>query len=237
MTHRFAVPRLAVCKKVLVMPAVVLAALAVVLAPERAGAQDDRLGRLDSRTRAEVIVLMDSARAIGLPVEPLVDKALEGASKRADGKRIVAAVGSLAREMAAARGALAAATSDGELVAAAGAMRAGAGAQAIARLRALRAGEALTIPLAVLSDLIARGVPVDTAVAAVLSLAGTGARDADFVALRRNVERDIMAGAPPMVAASIRSRGLPTSLPPASVRGAATDAATTGSLDNTKRRP
>jgi hypothetical protein len=215
----------------------VTALLLVVLSPMRAGAQDDRLSRLDGRTRAEVTAVVDSARAAGLPVEPLIDKALEGASKRADGSRIAAAVRALSRELAAARAALGVVASEAELVAAADALRAGAGPAVLTRLRAMRQAEALTIPLAVLSDLVARGVPADTAAGAVLSLAGSGAKDADFVTLRRNVERDIMAGAPPVVAASIRSKGLPSSLPPTHTRGAVGDAASPQALEGTKRRP
>jgi hypothetical protein len=215
----------------------VTALLLVLFVPARAGAQDERLSRLDGRTRAEVAALVDSARVAGLPTEPLVDKALEGASKRADGSRIAAAVRALSRELTAARAALGVVASEAELVAAADALRAGAGPAVLTRLRAMRQAEALTIPLAVLSDLVARGVPADTAAGAVLSLAGSGAKDADFVTLRRNVERDIMAGAPPVVAASIRSKGLPSSLPPRPPQGAVGDAASPQALEGTKRRP
>lgn len=215
----------------------ITALLLLSLVPVRAGAQDDRLSRLDGRTRADVVALVDSARAAGLPTEPLVDKALEGASKRADGSRIAAAVRALSRELMAARAALGVVASEAELVAGADALRAGAGPAVLTRLRAMRQSEALTIPLAVLSDLVARGVPADTAAGAVLSLAGSGAKDADFVTLRRNVERDIMAGAPPVVAASIRSKGLPSSLPPTPTRGAVGDAASPQALEGTKRRP
>jgi len=52
------------------------------------------------------------------------------------------------------------------------------------------------VPLAVLTDLVASGVPVDSAAGAVLALAAR-ARDADLVEFRRAVERDIALGAPP----------------------------------------
>ena len=61
----------------------------------------------------------------------------------------------------------------------------------------------MTMALAVLTDLVARGVPIDTATTAVLTLAAT-ARDEDLVDFRRAVERDIAIGAPPAAAASIR---------------------------------
>jgi hypothetical protein len=57
--------------------------------------------------------------------------------------------------------------------------------------------------LAVLTDLVARGVPTDTAAKAVLTLAAK-ARDEDLVDFRRAVERDIAVGAPPAAAASVR---------------------------------
>jgi hypothetical protein len=180
------------------------------------GAQDARLStRLDARTRDAVVALVDSARAAGLPTEPLVDKALEGASKRAPGLRIVAAVGTLAREMGAARGAIGTDATEAELVAGAGALHAGASPAALARLRRARPGESLTVALGVLADLAARGVPPDSAALAVLSYARTGARDEDFLSLRRDVERDIDAGYPPARAANERARGLPLDRLPA----------------------
>jgi len=57
--------------------------------------------------------------------------------------------------------------------------------------------------LSVLADLVASGVPADSAAAAVLTLAPK-ARDADLVEFRRAVERDIALGAPPGAASSVR---------------------------------
>ena len=53
--------------------------------------------------------------------------------------------------------------------------------------------------LAVLTDLVASGVPVDSAASAVVALAKR-ASDADLVAFRRTVEHDIALGAPPAAA-------------------------------------
>lgn len=180
-------------------------ALALALAlPRLARGQDPRLARrLDADTRARVAVIIDSARAAGLPVEPLVDKALEGASKRASGNRIVVAVRNLAAELRAAREALGPASSDGELDAGASALHVGVLPADLSRLRAARRQQELTVPLAVLSDLVARGVPADTAAAFVLELAAI-ARDAEFVAFQRDVDRDIALGAPPIAAAAVR---------------------------------
>lgn len=160
--------------------------------------------RLDPAIAAAVLALADSARMIGLPVEPLYSKALEGASKRAPGARIVAAVRTLAGELSAARQALGAESTPAELEAAASALHVGARQADLMRLRAARGGQPLTVALAVLSDLVARGVPAPDATHAVLALADRRLRDADFVTFRREVERDIALGAPPAAATTVR---------------------------------
>jgi hypothetical protein len=161
----------------------------------QAGRLDPRLDRLDSISRPMVAALVDSARAAALPTEPLVQRALEGATKRATADRIVAAVRRLALDLGHAREALGPTTSPPELGAAAAALRAGAPPATLTALRRVRR-ESLTVPLAVLTDLVASGVPVDSAAAAVLALAAK-ARDADLVEFRRAVERDIALGASP----------------------------------------
>lgn len=164
--------------------------------------QDPRLERLDPETRSSVSAIVDSARGVGLPSEPLVQRALEGATKGAAGPRIVAAVRRLSAELGTVRTVLGARASTPELEAAVAALRAGASTQVLANLRAARRGS-LTMTLSVLADLVASGVPPDSAAAAVLALAPK-ARDADLVEFRRAVERDIALGAPPAAATSVR---------------------------------
>lgn len=181
------------------------AGLALALAP-RAQAQDSRLeARVDSRTRAQLAPILDSARRVGLPLEPLIDKALEGASKGASRPRIVDAVRTLARTLGSARDALGRGASDAEIVAAADALEAGVRPGQIGYLHNIRMNRPITVPLAVLADLVARGVPPDTAAAAVLNLARAGAIDAQFVGLRIDVERDIGSGIAPVTAVVMRS--------------------------------
>ena len=174
--------------------------LAAMLVAGRAAGQqtDPRLERLDAATRPAVAALVDSAGRALLPTEPLVQRALEGATKRASGELIVAAVRRFAVELGHARDAFGSTASPAELSAGAAALRAGASPTVLARLRQARR-EPLTMPLAVLADLVASGVPVDSAAAAVLALAAR-ARDADLVEFRRAVERDIALGAPPAAA-------------------------------------
>ena len=193
----------------LVTLALVSAALA------QASAQDPRImPRLDAPSRAAITALVDSARAQGLPVEPLMEKVYEGMGKGADGPRIVAAVRSLTLEMASAHRALGTVASADEIKAAASAMHAGVPAVELGKMKkqsGLR--RSLTLPFTVLADLVSRGVPVEAGVNAIKSLVGAGAKDADLNKFHRNVSGDIDQGAPPAAAAETRAKAVPATKP------------------------
>jgi hypothetical protein len=199
----------------LIPPLALLALALLPCAPALLHAQDARLdARLDARTRDAVITLIDSARSDGIPSEPLVQKALEGASKHADGARILVAVRALAHELGDARDALGASSSDAEVIAGASALHAGIAPAALTRMRASRTHGSLTVALAVLSDLIARGVPGDTATTVISALAGAGAQDAELLRFQQGVERDIAQGATPSAAIGVRAQSaFPTAAP------------------------
>ncbi len=185
----------------------VLATTALSAWPAPVQAQDPRLARrLPDDVRITIEAVIDSARARALPAEPLVDRALEGAAKGAGGDRIVAAVRRLAGELGVARDALGSASTNAELVAGAAALRAGARPDDLRHLRQRRPDRPVTVAAGVLADLVAVGVPPDTAAAAVLALAGQG-EDADYIAFRRNVERDVALGATPTAALTVRLTG------------------------------
>jgi hypothetical protein len=181
----------------------------------QADAQDPRIGtRLDAPSRAAITALVDSARAQGLPVEPLMEKVYEGMGKGADGPRIVAAVRSLTLEMASAHRALGTVASADELKAAASAMHAGVPAVELGKMKkqsGLR--RSLTLPFTVLADIVSRGVPVEAGVNAIRSLVGAGAKDADLSKFQRNVSVDIEQGAPPAAAAETRAKAVPATKP------------------------
>src|SRR3989442_5040631 len=126
----------------------------MLVAGRAAGQQTDpRLERLDATTRAAVAALVDSAGRALLPTEPLVQRALEGVTKRASGELIGAAVRRFAVELGHARDALGSTDSPAELSAGAAALRAAACTAVLARLLDTR-HEPLTLPLAVLADLV-----------------------------------------------------------------------------------
>ena len=183
-----------------------LALILLLVIPAIAAAQDSRLTeRLDTATATRVQRVVDSARSAGLPTEPLVQKALEGGTLGASGERIVAAVEALHGQLGRARDALGESASDAELTAAAGALRAGLPPGALRRLQSLRSGRPLVVPIAVLTDLVAEGVPAEQATRSVLDLARDGRPDDDYVALRRQVQIERRGGtADPMHRPALR---------------------------------
>lgn len=167
-----------------------------------AQASDERLrDAFDAQTYASLHAVIDSARTAGLPAEPLIDKALEGAAKHANTDRIVAVVRDLSARLADARNALGGYGTADELSAGTAALRAGIAPTTLADLRRLRHNEQVTIPLAVAAELVARGVPSDSASAQVLRLAAAGARDVELAALPRTIASPSVAtpGAPAVV--------------------------------------
>jgi hypothetical protein len=187
----------------------VLAAAASAWLAGHAWAADPRLAaRLDAATAAEVQRLVDDAAAHGLPSAPLVSKALEGAAKHASSERIVAAVRAQSTAMSEARVALGDSSRAAEIVAGAGALLAGVPRDSLVRLRAVRPGRPLEVPLVVLADLVTRSVPAGAAAQAILTASRAYARDTDLLDLRRRIEGDIAAGVAPAEAAMLRTRDL-----------------------------
>jgi hypothetical protein len=176
-------------------------ALAAMARP--AMAQDRRIDRLPPETRALVVPIMDSVHTAGWPVEPLVERALEGTSKHASPELIAQVIRRLASDLARAREALGPDAGPEALAAGADALHAGATPDVLQRLaRALRP-DRLAVPLAVAADLVARGVPADTAATLTIARARSTS-DADLLALERDVERDIALGASPLTATTGR---------------------------------
>lgn len=185
------------------------------------GGQDDpRLtNRLDPKTREAVTSIIETARKIGVPTETLVDRALEGASKRADGRLIVAAVKNWAEDLRRARQALGPASPDADVVAGAYALRNGVKVQELERLRVAKSGGRYAVALDVVSYLVNRGVPADTIAPVILALATGSASDEQLIALQKDIERDMSGGIAGGTAASLRGQGLERQLAEAARAG------------------
>ena len=171
--------------------------------------------RVPAAVRAAVEPILDSARAAGLPTNPLEEKVLEGVTKQADASRIAMAVRRLATDLATARAALGDRATVRQLVAGAGALRAGLTPRDLSEASVARPKGDPAVALEVATDLITQGVPSDTAARVVLSVLSAGASDGELEQLRTAVEREIAGGVPGGVAASIQARALTgSSMPP-----------------------
>jgi hypothetical protein len=153
-----------------------------------ASAQDPRLtARLPEPLAIRITHLADSARSVGLPSEPLIQKALEGVSKGADAARIEAAVVALFGALGRAREALGARVGDDVIIAGAQALRLGATVTQLHDLQNLRGDRPLAVPLGVFTDLLAAVVPVCSAWQSVQEVARQGGEDRQFERLRERV--------------------------------------------------
>ena len=155
--------------------------------PPTAEAQDPRLARLDSLTRTQVEMVLTTAKRRGLPVEPLVQKALEGSSKGAPGPRIVTAVEGMLADLGRAQQGLGRSASPDELVAGAAALRAGATLDMVDQIRRTEPSGGVAVPLAVFADLVAGGMTVDAAWSSVAELASQGGDEEEFLELRERL--------------------------------------------------
>ncbi|MEP6622116.1 MAG: hypothetical protein ABJE47_22530 [bacterium] len=167
--------------------------------------------RLGADARAVIEHVIDSARSVGLPTAPLTDKVLEGVLKGADDQRIVLAVQSLVRELALARGLLGPASDPSTLGATASALHAGVSSQDLRKLiktvgdEPARANR-LSGALIALVDIVAKRVAPGVAAATIGSLLERGAADAQFNALRNDLDEDILSGRAPEAALRDRAR-------------------------------
>jgi hypothetical protein len=174
----------------------------LLIALARATADESEEARLRARLSpdlaAPVIEIVRWAEAQGLPTLPLVARALEGASRQADSAAIVNAVRRHASGMAAARRALGPGARPAELDAGAGALLAGMPEDSLVGLKRARPTGSLTVPLIVLSDLMARGISPVNASGTVLSATRAGAADLALLQMRERINERIRRGEAPM---------------------------------------
>ena len=192
--------------------ALVLASVSVVPALRAQGATVP--GIADARARQAVEREIAQAAARGLPVRPLIAKAQEGVTKQAAGERIRVAVASQARRLEQARELLGPSPSEAELVAGADALAVGVPAPMLKQVRAAYpAGQSVAMPLDVLTELVARGVPAKHALEQITQLMQRGATPAQIASLGASVQSDVAAGLTPDAALEVRARGVMSLLP------------------------
>lgn len=180
--------------------------------PVAAQEVDGRLARIRSELPAPAVQqieeLIASAQEQGLPVEPLLDKAVEGIAKRVPGDRIAGAVDDLAVELARARTLLAngVVPAPTDVAAVADALRRGVPETAIRAIahpaEADAPGQQVALAVHTLGDLMDRGVPSDQALAVLEAWSGRGRDVEELRQLPVAVERLIRQGVLPGQAAA-----------------------------------
>lgn len=189
--------------------------------------QEERLAsRFDGATLDRLRATIATAREHDLPVAPLVDKAMEGATKHAPGPRVEAAVAALYKRLETSHAALAPSPSDADVASGADALAVGVPREALTSIRALRPGRSVAVPLAVLAQLVSQGVPVARASTMVEDVLRRGATAEQLVALNDKVRSDVAAGLSAEAALDVRMRGLTAVLAPAGAAAGTAAAAT-----------
>ncbi len=185
-------------------------ALVLTVATASARAQDsapfDAIG--DEPARTAIRTMIADAAARGLPTAPLVTKVREGIAKKATADRIRTATAALMDRLAVASQAIAPTRGSDELAAAADALQAGIPAATLRDMRKLWPAKPLTVPLGVLSEMVANGVSRPVATRRVRDLLIKGANTAQLASLGTNVRNDIAAGLAPDAAMELRSKGV-----------------------------
>jgi hypothetical protein len=184
--------------------------LALLAAP--LAAQQDVAARLAGRVPPDVSALVQQlaadAVARGLPVDPLIQKAIEGAAKNIPSERVAIAVRAVAAQLDAAATALRDGgrnTPDTEAVAAgAFALNAGLAHADVAALARASHGRSPDVALAlrVAGTLTALGVPSAETVALVSATLATGSSPSDLLTLPSQVQAQVARGATPAQAAA-----------------------------------
>jgi len=191
-----------------------LAGVLVALCARIAVAQDpDPLLKLDPNSRFAIELMIDSARAEGIPTRPLLSRALEGINRKADNKKIVEAVRRQLGLLRTARSVLGGVAED-ELIAAAAVLEAGAKPAQLGVFRVRHKDRNDLAAFTYWADLITRGVPSEDASSAITKLWQDGADDATFYSLWKSVQSDILQGLNPGAALQNRIRETPGRAPP-----------------------
>ena len=158
----------------------------------------------DTAMDITLVRVIESARARGIPAEPLVAKVREGRLKRAAAPRIRTALAALVTRLDSARAALGPNASADELIAGADALAAGADGSAVRAVRAASAGRPASAPLGALAQLVASGVPPARAVSMVVELLRRNASPGQVLAFGNLVESDVVSGLPAEESAVLR---------------------------------
>lgn len=192
-----------------ILRSTLLSMLILCVATRALHAQDPRLmQRLDPQTAVGIQALVDSARGLSLPAEPIVQKALEGASKGADGQHIITVVRNFIAELGVARTVLGSDVSPDALVLAAAALDGGVSSAQLRHMRPYGERRSFNGGLAGLIYLMSRGVSPEQSLTLVEAMLQAGLTGTEFTSLQQLVEQDVRGGASASESARVRAHAL-----------------------------
>ena len=181
--------------------------------------------------------VVESAKEQELPIEPIVSKALLGATFRQPAAVITQSVNVVLQRLVASRDALAPTPTARDIAAGATAIELGVPSKTIHDLRSRFPDRSMVVPLAVLGELVANKVPVSRAAEMVRDLMRRGASENQLVAFTDRVREDIARGTSPSEAITTRIQGLIATLPVAPAPGAAGENAFGAANADPRKRP
>jgi hypothetical protein len=188
---------------------------ALAAAPLRAQSIDERLGsRVAPEIAALVRELAAEAATRGLPVDPLIQKAIEGSAKAVPADRVAAALRTVLGQLDQSAAALRQAGLDAPdtVVVAAGAVALNAGLGA-ADVTQLAVGDSPAVTLRVAGTLRAIGVPAAEVVELVTAALQAGGSTAELLSLPAQVRAAVGRGATPAQAATGLARAAAAGAP------------------------
>lgn len=174
---------------------ILLAGLLAGTASGQQTAQERAERTLPPHVFAELTALGAQMEEVGVPAEPLYNKALEGAAKRVPPDRLIPAVREHAGRLRQAHDALGPSAGVPLLVAGADALRRGVPADALRSLPRDRPRS--PVALLVLAELMEAGVPTEGAREAVREAMQRRTRDAGMLDIPARVRRMVRDGVPP----------------------------------------
>jgi hypothetical protein len=175
---------------------------------------DAALAKLDANSRYGIQLLIDSARAAGLPWKPLMSTALEGIAKQAPGRYIVVRVRKVLVALRDARAVLGPVSAEDLNAAASVIDGGGMKPDQLVAFKNPPRGRSLVTAFMVMGDFLTRGIPRDEASSTIAKLWRDGWSDADFMGLLRGVESDILQGLSPGASLQNRARDNTGRAPP-----------------------
>jgi hypothetical protein len=205
---------------------VMLSTLLVVALADAVPAQDPpAIIAGDRAASAEVSKIIESARASGLPDEPILATIGYAVNiAHASPSRIVAAVRATVARLQEARDALAPNPTGIDIAAGGNALSANVSTKSLQDIRRASGNRSVAVPLGVLTQLVANKVDEKKATKIVMNLIRQGATADQLIALGNDVNSDILAGTKPNNSVEIRMTHLTAVLGvPTSAASAASD--------------